>query len=258
MNQPPDDEFATTQWTRVLLSQGSTTASRAALSELCTSYYRPVECFIQRTLYRQGEAFRDPDRAKELTHSFFAKLLEGDQLQGARPSGGKFRSYLLGAVKHFLLDDRKAKAALKRGGAVALEALPDAAGDDALRHAERDRHGFPSDAAFDRDWAVTLIEQALEGLKSDDLSSATTDLERQRFDWLQRHLLLPADEHDVQDVATLGWSDGAMRVALHRFRKRFKHRITALVTSTISDPSEVSAEIAYLIRAFSQQADSSD
>src|SRR5947208_12137956 len=97
MKDPPASDFRTTHWTRVLASRGASPEARQALRDLCEAYYGPVEAFIRR--YRSGH-----DDARDLTHAFFAKLLEGSGLAGIERTRGRFRSYLLGAVKHFLAD----------------------------------------------------------------------------------------------------------------------------------------------------------
>ena len=103
-----DDAFFTTRWTRVARSQGDSESAKLALSELCEIYYGPVEAFIHATM-------RDKEEARDLTQAFFAKVLEQHAFEGANPERGRFRSFLLGAVKHFLWDTRRGDRAQKRG-----------------------------------------------------------------------------------------------------------------------------------------------
>src|SRR6185503_10752876 len=109
-------EFAATRWTLVLRARGESVEARAALSELCEAYYQPVLRFLR----REG---REEDAARELAHEFFSRILESGGFDEADPGRGRFRSYLLGALKHFLADQRKREHRLKRGGGVPSESL---------------------------------------------------------------------------------------------------------------------------------------
>jgi DNA-directed RNA polymerase specialized sigma24 family protein len=136
--------FAPTRWTLVSQAQGDDPAARSALSELCEAYYAPVVAFLRA---RQ----RDEDTARELAHEFFAKVLAGGTLNGADRARGRFRNYLLGAVKHFLASARDRAHAEKRGGGVEPAPLDEAA-----------HPPVEDDGLFDRQWALTVIERALE------------------------------------------------------------------------------------------------
>src|SRR5262245_8871136 len=145
--------FATTHWTRVLAARGDSSEAQAALSELCAAYYQPVVAFLS------GNG-RTDDAARELAHQFFSRILERNGLDGADPERGRFRSYLLGALKHFLHVTREREERQKRGGA--QEHLP-------LRPATDTSPGVEPaapislvpDVAFDRQWALTVLERAL-------------------------------------------------------------------------------------------------
>src|SRR6188768_1999865 len=153
---PPPGNFAATRWTLVVQARGQDERARAALSELCEAYYAPVVAFVR----SDG---RDEDTARELAHEFFARILAGGSLGGADPARGRFRNYLLGAVKHFLADRRERDAAGKRGGGVAPVPLEDTASGLGVAGP-----GFPDcERAFDRQWALTVIARALAVLESD-------------------------------------------------------------------------------------------
>ena len=109
MNEPNERSFATTQWTRVLAARGESSEARAALSELCDTYYSPVRTFVRCTV-------QDASRTDDLTQEFFARMLKRDSLAKLERERGKFRSYLLGAVKHFLKDDQKHRNSQRAGG----------------------------------------------------------------------------------------------------------------------------------------------
>ena len=154
--------FHDTRWTLVSRSRGSEPEARAALSELCEAYYAPVVSFLR----RDG---RDEDTARELAHDFFARLLAGGVMENADPQRGRFRSYLLAALKHFAGDQRDKAHAAKRGGGQSHDSL------DANRTTDATGAGLQiadkttelPDAAFDRQWALTVLARALTALEAD-------------------------------------------------------------------------------------------
>ena len=247
MSDRPANAFHTTRWTQVVAAHGKTPEAKQALRELCETYYAPVELFVRR--YRSA---RDPraDDARDLTHEFFAKLLEGDSLDNVDRTRGRFRSYLLGAVKHFLGDQRDRDQALKRGGGQATQSLDQRALADDSENSEplpiADSHTLPSDADFDRQWALAVVEQAIATLRSE----AAANGELARFEILQRWLVTPSG-HDTAIAAarSLDLSDGAFKVAVHRLRKRFRHVVVDRIATTVDDVVEVQDELNYLISA---------
>lgn len=222
--------FHDTRWTLVSRSRGSDTQAAAALSELCEAYYVPVVAFLR----RQG---REEDAARELAHDFFAKLLAGGAIEGARPERGRFRSYLLGALKHFAADQRDKTLASKRGGG--------------LEHAEMDDEMPDStmempDAEFDRQWALTLLARSLSRLESEMAAEGKTA----HFEALKPWLSAEADS-TPQAVAAekLGLSIEAVKVAVHRLRKRFREAVKTEIAHTVSDAADVSEELDALMQA---------
>ena len=145
-------EFAPTRWTLVLRAKGGDTSARTALSELCAAYYAPVVAFLRHRLPSE-------DAAREQAHAFFARLLEGSALTGADPQRGRFRSYLLGALRHFLTDVWDRSQAAKRGGGQEMASLSDTANVAVAEPA--------SEHAFDRQWALTVIERALTAIQEE-------------------------------------------------------------------------------------------
>ncbi len=238
MSDRPANAFHTTRWTQVVAAHGKTPEAKQALRELCEIYYGPVELFVQR--YRGGV-----DDARDLTHEFFAKLLEGDSLGNADRTRGRFRSYLLGAVKHFLSDQQDRDQTLKRGGGQTTQSL-----DQPVREDEpltiADPRGLPPDAYFDRQWALAVVEQAIDTLRAEAESIG----ELARFEVLQRWLVTPSG-HDtaIEAARSLNLSDGAFKVAVHRLRKRFRYVVVDRITTTVDDPIEVQDELNYLINA---------
>ena len=248
MPDRPANAFRTTRWTQVLAAGGKSPDAKQALRELCETYYSPVELFVRR--YR-GEVNEPPhDDARDLTHEFFAKLLEGNSLGNVDRTRGRFRSYLLGAVKHFLSDQHDREQTLKRGGGQSLQSLDQPLRDVDSGLAESltiaDPHGFPPDAYFDRQWALAVVQQAIDTLRNE----AESNGELARFDVLQRWLVTPSS-HDtaIEAARSLKLSDGAFKVAVHRLRKRFRQIVVGRIAHTVNDPIVVQDELNYLIGA---------
>src|SRR6187397_3206672 len=141
--------FAPTRWTLVLRASRESGEGRAALSELCAAYYAPVLAFLQRS-------GRQEDAARELAQEFFARLLARGGFAGPDPERGRFRNYLLGAVKYFLRDQHDLARREKRGGGAVHESLDDA-GEDSPALQVADPAAALDDASFDREWAVALM-----------------------------------------------------------------------------------------------------
>lgn len=235
MNAPmaaEPDAFRTTRWTRVLAARGQSPEARVALGDLCADYYAPVEAFVRR--YRHGR-----DDARDLTQEFFAVLLEGRSLGGVEPTRGRFRSYLLGAVKHFLADRAARAAAAKRGGdrtSLGEMGLSEVADPD----------GFPPDAFFDRQWALAVVESAMVQLRTE----STDGDDSGRFEVLKGWLIASADGADAAGAArTLGMTDGAFKVAVHRLRKRFRVLVRERIAASLGEADSLDGELDHLIRA---------
>lgn len=231
--------FHDTRWTLVSRSRGSDTQARVALSELCEAYYAPVVAFLR----RDGRA---EDVARELAHDFFAKLLGGGAIEGADPLRGRFRSYLLTALKRFAADRRDRAHAAKRGGGqlhAAIEAEGDSTG-AGLQIA--DESVEVPDAAFDRQWALTVLARALVTLES-EMRDGGKGL---HFDTLKPWLTADGDATPQREAAvTLGLSEEAIKVAIHRLRKRFRDAVRAEIAQTVSEAGTVREELDALMSA---------
>lgn len=230
--------FARTRWTLILRARGETPEARAALSELCEAYYQPVLRF----LYREG---RQEDAARELTQEFFARVLAGSGFDEADPERGRFRSYLLGALKHFLADRRKHEKRLKRGGGVEATSLDAAGPDDDSSPLQIADTTLPSpEAFFDREWALAVIGRAMNVLEQEFGGKADP------FNTLKPWLMGEAPSMSQADAARrLGQSEGAVKVMIHRLRKRFRDAVRAEISQTLHDPSLVNEELRHLIAA---------
>lgn len=241
--------FITTQWTDVLAARGQTAEARQSLRQLCEHYYAPVFAFINiYTGYDQN--------ARDWTHEFFAKLMEGHSLKNVSSARGRFRSYLLGAVKHFLSDERTKASSQKRGGRVHhlnLESINERTTNLASE--------LPSDACFDRQWAIALLQQGLKQLEfevtgieeavSDSIGKG--DFKARLFAFLRPCLIGTLVEQSQADIAAqLGVSAEVVKVNLHRWRKRFREIVKAQVAATVDSPAEIEEELRYLVIALTQ------
>ena len=239
---PEPGAFAPTRWTLVLRSHGESSEAQAALSELCEAYYQSILRFLQ----REG---RDDDDARELTQEFFARILSGHGFDGAEPGRGRFRSYLLGALKHFLADSRERAQRLKRGGGIVPESLqgnPDPTTSSALEVG--DGLAVAPDVNFDREWALTVMARALDALQHEMTVAGKSD----HFETLKPWLMGDSPAMSQSSVAQqLGLTEGAVKVAVHRLRKRFRDAVRKEVAQTLRDPAMVDEELRQLIAALS-------
>ena len=228
--------FATTRWTRVLAARGETPEAKLALGELCAAYWTPVHRFLM----REG---RDGETARDLTQEFFARVLAGNAFAGADPARGRFRSFLLGAVKHFLADTRDRERAAKRGGGVAGVSISgDGNADSELQIA--DPAANVPDTYFDRQWAFAMMERAFAALAT-ELESAGKGAQ---FAVLKPWLEGDRDVGSQADAGrALGMGEGAVKVAIHRLRKRFRELIRAEIAHTVPEATEAEAELRYLV-----------
>lgn len=244
-NASSPGSFAPTRWTLVWRSRGRTPEARAALAELCEAYYQPVFRFLR----QEG---RDEDTARELTQEFFARVLAGAGFGGADRERGRFRSFLLGAVKHFLADLRDRERRRKRGGGMLPESLedPGLARDDTAPGLQ-----VPSlspemeDAWFDRQWALTLMDRAL-GILAAELAA---DGRQRHFEVLKPWLAgagTPASQ--AQAGRELGLGEGAVKVAVHRVRRRFREVIRAEIVQTLGEGGDVEGELRYLVEVLTR------
>jgi RNA polymerase sigma factor (sigma-70 family) len=240
MNLPlPTSPFAPTRWTLVLRARGATPEARAALSELCEAYYQPVFGFLR----REG---RDEDTARELAQEFFARLLQRGEVGNADPARGRFRSYLLGALKHFLADQRDHDRREKRGGGVVPESLdaPLPGHDTAPGLQVADPSAVLSDPHFDRQWALTVMAHALDALAAEFQAEGRAE----QFDLLKPWLVGDAAELNQARVAVqLGLGESAIKVAIHRLRKRFRETVRSEVAQTVPEGADVDEELRYLV-----------
>ncbi|MEQ1860606.1 MAG: sigma-70 family RNA polymerase sigma factor [Chthoniobacteraceae bacterium] len=220
--------FMPTRWTLVLRANASSPEGRAALSDLCAAYYQPVFVFLRRMGF-------DPDAARDHTHSFFAHLLQRG-FPGPDPARGRFRSYLLGAVKFFVGDLLDRATTEKRGGHAERHALDVQEGDSPALNV-----GAPSAEAFDREWAVAVMNRAVAALAAEHDGGRAAQFEALR-PWLMGDAAVP----HAETARALGMNEGAVKVAVHRLRKRFRELLRREIAQTLDDEADVDDELRYL------------
>jgi RNA polymerase sigma-70 factor (ECF subfamily) len=222
----------------VIQACGDTDEARLALSELCEAYYAPVLAFLRR---ERG----DEEAARELAQEFFRRLLAGSGVDGADPARGKFRSFLLGAVKHFLADEKDRVTREKRGRGIQPESL-DQVHDSGAGLSVADDRALPPDVLFDRQWALTLLDRAFSALETELAAEGKARL----LEVLKPWLIGGADHGDQQAAATgLGLSATAIRVAVHRLRQKFRDAVRAELRQTLVEGGSVEEELRALFAA---------
>jgi len=232
-----DKSFFSTRWAMILEAgdaAATTTHAFSALSELCQAYWRPVYVFLRK------EGFKRED-AEDLTQGFFAHLLKNRGYARADPKKGRFRSFLLGALKYFVADARDRKRALKRGGAMIIESL-----DDNMEARIADGVKWQADEVYDCEWAASLVRQALDRLAQECALAGKAEL----FSYLMPHLV--AREETAVPYREMARRSHRAVATLHHERARLRARYRAIlreeVRATVLDPTDVDEELRYLCR----------
>lgn len=214
-------QFPTTSWALVLGAIGRD-ARRSALQVLCESYWPPVYAYLLRQV-------NDPEEAKDLTQGFFARLLEKRDLNGAGEPNGRFRWYLMACAKHFLSNERDRNRAKKRGGGLVALSLENPG---ALSFLEK------------KGGHLLILERAIRAVKRQYESAGQGSL----FGRLKTHLVDGGAEWGYRDLAReLGTSEGAIKMAVHRLRRRFADALRAEIGLTVTDPADVQDEVEHLL-----------
>ena len=208
-----------------------------ALEEICRAYWYPLYAYAR----RHG---RQPEDAKDLVQGFYARLLERNLLGAADPERGRFRSFMLTCFGNYMLNELEKASALKRGGErVALSLDHD---DPEVRFALEPSHGATPERIFERDWALALLAGVLARLRAGYRERGREN----RFDALKEYLTQPGRGSSYAETARrLEMTEGALKVAVHRLRQRYRAALRAEVANTVSDSSEVEEELAALFRA---------
>ena len=234
-------KFRTTSWTLVLAAGAKgTPTSQEALAQLCRAYWQPIYVFIR----RKGHS---PDQAQDLTQGFFAVLLEKNYLADADRQRGRFRSFLLTSVKHFLANEWDRSHALKRGGF--QDSIPIDPVEAETWYAPQAVEQQTPGTLFERRWAVSVLERAMEKLRAEFARAGKTE----HFDRLAAFLnRADAEARYATLAAQMGISPGALRIAVHRMRRRYKILLRAEIAETVSEPEQIQDEIRFLLSALSR------
>lgn len=240
-SQPAPDgarSFATTHWSLVLAARAPAEAAGAdALATLCRAYWYPLYAFVR----RQGVG---PHDAQDLTQEFFARLLEKEWLNAVARERGRFRSWLLAALRHFLANEWDKSRAQKRGGGITFVSIDDSSAESRYAHEPADT--ITAETLYDRRWALTLLDRVLARLRDEFVAAGKIA----HFEALKG--TLTGDRTPYAEIAAaLGLSEGAVKVAAHRLRERYRDLIRAEIAETVATPAEVEDELRHLLAALS-------
>jgi RNA polymerase sigma factor (sigma-70 family) len=233
------DIFATTHWSVVLAAgKHHTGQSDHALATLCQTYWHPLYTYVRRRGY-------SPHDAEDLTQEFFARILARNDVAGVSPARGKFRSYLLAAINHFLSDEWDKARAQKRGGGQVIH-LDSAVAESVYAQEHGDR--LAPERLFDQRWGITVLEEVHQQLRKEyERDGKSALFEALRFALMGERSAVPYA--DLADKLNL--SEAAVKVAVHRLRRRYRQVLREVVAGTVSSPDEVEEEMRYLLRAVS-------
>jgi RNA polymerase sigma-70 factor (ECF subfamily) len=233
-----DSQFHTTHWSLIVQAAGQEgEATRAALSDLCAAYWYPVYAFIR----RRGHSAED---ARDLAQEFFATLLEKGYLADADRERGRFRAFLLTAVSRFVSKQHERAAAAKRGGG--LRPLPLDFSDGESRYLREPSHDWTPERIFARRWALTLLDRTIARLRAEHESAGKLPL----FDALKVFLTGEAGAPPLRQVAQLlGMSEGAVKVAVHRLRQKYRETLREEIAQTVAAQEDVDDELRQLLAA---------
>jgi RNA polymerase sigma factor (sigma-70 family) len=233
---PGASQFPTTRWTLVIAAgDPGRKDARSALVVLCENYWYPLYAYLRRRGY-------SADPAQDLTQEFFTRVLQGRYLDRADPEKGRFRSFLLTSLKFFVGDERDRQRARKRGGGqlVSLEFLSGEA-----RYQREPAHDETPERIFERRWALSVLDRVLKQLRDEFVEHGRPE----HFERLKVCLLGQSDVSYAALAREMNTSEGALKVAIHRLRKRYRELFRKEIADTVADPAEVESELRYLAAA---------
>ena len=229
--------FQTTNWSLVLAARDEPSAAgREALGALCEIYWYPLYACVRASGH-------DAETSRDLTQEFFTLLLEKDLLESVDPEAGRFRSFLFASLKHFLSHERDKARALKRGGGTRFLSLDGAAAEDRFASEPADR--LTPEEVFERRWALTVLDRAVEALGAEFVARG----ERDRFERLRQYLTGQEPHASYREVASeLAMSEEAVRAAIVRLRRQLGRALRDQIADTVATPDQVDDEVRYLLR----------
>ena len=223
----------------VAARNGESTESQRALADLCEAYWYPLYVFVRSQGY-------DADKARDLTQGYFAALLEKDYLDQVDPEAGRFRTFLVVTMKHFLINEGEKERALKRGGGMNPLSLDAQEAEQRYRFEPVDR--LTPDEVFERRWALTLLGRVLDRLGHESGQEGKSE----RFEALKGYLTGDEPHSRYREVAaSLGISEPAVRASVRRLRQRYGRLLRAEIADTVADPNDVDDEVRHLLRMMS-------
>jgi len=230
---PGAPQFPTTRWTLVVAAGGPCRKeAQSALVSLCENYWYPLYAYLRRRGY-------PADQAQDLTQEFFTRVLEGRYLDRADPEKGRFRSFLLTSLKFFVADEEDRRRANKRGGGMVV-AFEFSSGEE--RYQREPAHDETPERIFERRWALSVLDRVVEKLRKEFLHHGRPE----HFERLKVFLLGQSDAPYAALAREMNTSEGALKVAIHRLRKRYRDLFRQEIADTVADPAEVESELRYL------------
>jgi len=230
---PGPSQFPTTRWTLVVAAgDPHRKEARSALVYLCENYWYPLYAYLRRRGY-------SADEAQDLTQEFFVRVLEGRYLDRADPEKGRFRSFILTSLKFFVADEEDRRRARKRGGGTVVP-LEFSSGEE--RYQREPAHDETPERIFERRWALAVLDRVVEKLRNEFVHHGHAE----HFERLKMFLLGQSDAPYAALAREMNKSEGALKVAIHRIRKRYRELFRQEIADTVADPAQVESELRFL------------
>jgi RNA polymerase sigma-70 factor (ECF subfamily) len=237
---PGRTQFPTTRWTMVVAAGNpDRKESRSALVSLCENYWYPLYAYLRRRGY-------PAEQAQDLTQEFFIRLLQGRYLNRADPEKGRFRSFILTSLKFFVADEGDRQRAHKRGGGTVVP-LEFSSGEE--RYQREPAHDETPERIFERRWALSVLDRVVERLRDEFMQHGRPE----HFERLKVFLLGQSDAPYAALARDMNTSEGALKVAIHRLRKRYRELFRQEIADTVADPGDVESELRYLAAVLSKK-----
>lgn len=228
--------FQTTNWTLIVEAAGDdSSVARSALAQLYEAYWYPVYAFIRRQGYSESDA-------EDIAQGYFTRFIEKGYVKDLTPEAGRFRAFVLASLRHYISNERDRERAQKRGGGRRLVPLDAASGEERYAHEPVDP--VTPERLFERAWAEAVLQHAIDRLARETAETDGAD----RFERLKAHLTGEDEPPEYRELAQAwGVSESAVRVTVHRLRKRFIRVLRDVVAATVADLADVDAELRKLL-----------